>query len=27
ADDKNPLEEAFREADYEVFLEIAKNGL
>nr|UMW88241.1 L-amino acid oxidase [Pseudocerastes urarachnoides] len=27
ADDKNPLEECFREADYEEFLEIAKNGL
>nr|P0C2D1.1 RecName: Full=L-amino-acid oxidase; Short=BpirLAAO-I; Short=LAO [Bothrops pirajai] len=26
ADDKNPLEE-FRETNYEVFLEIAKNGL
>nr|P81375.2 RecName: Full=L-amino-acid oxidase; Short=LAAO; Short=LAO [Macrovipera lebetina] len=27
ADDKNPLEECFREDDYEEFLEIAKNGL
>uniref|UniRef100_A0A0A1WCY6 Amine oxidase n=1 Tax=Echis coloratus TaxID=64175 RepID=A0A0A1WCY6_ECHCO len=27
ADDKNPLEECFREADYEEFLEIARNGL
>nr|P0DI87.1 RecName: Full=L-amino-acid oxidase; Short=BiLAO; Short=LAAO [Bothrops insularis] len=27
ADDKNPLEECFREDDYEGFLEIAKNGL
>nr|P0CC17.2 RecName: Full=L-amino-acid oxidase; Short=BatroxLAAO; Short=LAO; Flags: Precursor [Bothrops atrox] len=27
ADDRNPLEECFRETDYEEFLEIAKNGL
>nr|P0DI88.1 RecName: Full=L-amino-acid oxidase; Short=BjarLAAO-I; Short=LAO [Bothrops jararaca] len=27
ADDKNPLEECFRETDYEEFLEIARNGL
>nr|BAN82013.1 l-amino acid oxidase [Protobothrops flavoviridis]BAP39950.1 L-amino acid oxidase [Protobothrops flavoviridis] len=27
ADDRNPLEECFRETDYEEFLEIARNGL
>lgn len=27
ADDRSPLEECFREADYEEFLEIARNGL